>query len=121
MCNVEFDSDGPSVHRTEVRAARKPWRCLCCGVAIQAGERHRYLFSVHDGDATEERSCLACDASNQAFSDAHGVWLYPSALQEFLSECVVEEDRKSPWRSPLAGILRRKRAAQRAAKMLEGA
>lgn len=53
----------PNLISESVVTARKPHRCLCCGVvAIQPGQRYHREVYVYDGSACTWISCADCDA-----------------------------------------------------------
>lgn len=59
MCMID-DTDRSEVWREEIRRARKVYSCGECGRLISIGERHRYIFSVHEGNAEQQRQCEHC-------------------------------------------------------------
>jgi hypothetical protein len=112
MCEVAWPNDDVhSVWREKTVAARKPYRCNCCGATIQPGEKCVYHFSVYDHQPTSERCCLACDAVREAFDRDHGANPLPSYTQEALQNCIADGDEDSQrWQVLLDEI--RARAAR---------
>lgn len=57
-CSCDYDA--PSVYRSDVVRARKPYHCYECGKDIAVGEQHEYVFAVWSGDVGSPRTCLSC-------------------------------------------------------------
>jgi len=58
MCGC--DGDRPSVYRTELRKARKQYKCGECYSVINKGDIYDYTFSVWDGSVYVDRMCEKC-------------------------------------------------------------
>lgn len=73
MC---FDYDGYcEVWNESIRKARKEHRCIECGGTIQVGESYQYVFSVYEGNATTDHTCMKCVAIRaevQRVEESHG-------------------------------------------------
>ena len=111
MCYIELETC--EVWSETERKARKAHTCSCCRGPIAPGERYVVHFSVLDGDATSEKSCLACHAARMEFGDAHESAPQPSYFPTLLRECIVsgEGDSEAKWRPVLEAIeARRPRA-----------
>jgi hypothetical protein len=119
MCDVSID-DVCEVWRQTPRTARKEHRCRTCHGRILPGERYIVHFAVYDGDPCSEKMCGPCDAAAAEFAAHHdGTRFVPSATMETLRDCYMEENRDGwtdqdrRWRSLVAGMLVRGRAARR--------
>lgn len=101
------------------RMARKEHRCSCCRGTIAQGTPYVAHFNVYDGDASYQKMCAPCWFAREDFGQAHQQWVTPSYLAEALHECFGEESREywedddRRWRQHYAGILIRRRAANR--------
>lgn len=109
MCSLDLET--ATVWRETPRVARRPHRCDCCGKRIAPGKQYLEHFSVIGGSPVREAMCAPCDSARDDFASAHGQSPNPSYFAEVLSECVVGEDRSSPWRTMLAALLWRQRQA----------
>lgn len=47
--------------------ARKPHRCIWCGLRILAGERYIYEFSTYDGDTQRHKWHPECRAASREY------------------------------------------------------
>ena len=108
MCAIDMEcSDAFTLARP---MARKPHRCKSCGGTVAVGSVYVRLTVVNDGSADTEKSCLACWADNETFSQAHGfLWITPSAWPDELAQCVETrwtlddvEERYGEWAPMLA-------------------
>lgn len=114
MCAIDLDPC--EVWRPEERKARKAHVCGCCGGLIRVGERYVSLFTVFDGEASNEASCLACWADNKEFGKTHSM-CSPSYLREMVDECVGDyRDRSQSEWAPLLARLDARRDAARGAR-----
>lgn len=103
MCELDFDDGEPCrVWREQrVGAARKPHRCDCCGRTISAGQTYVRHFSAFGGAsssgfAMDEKICPECVEDREHFALEHGgVLLPPSAVTEYLVNCISEGDEES--------------------------
>lgn len=115
MCEVS-DLEGCDVWSERVVKARKKHRCSACRAMIEPGSPYGKHFSVYDGSITSEAICADCWFSRQQFEDEHQIGIVPSYLIEFLRDCIIDNrDHNDKWRPVLAGVLKRKRAAERVA------
>lgn len=104
MCDVDNDSDSPSVWNERWQRARKPYRCVCCHTLIAINDRYLYHFSVSDGNAWTDRLCKTCDESREQFAAAHGGLLpCPANFGHALAECIDERDEESLKWKPMLG------------------
>lgn len=121
MCDIDWDGDRWSWFRQTPRTAKKEHRCGACGLPIRPGEP--YLDHRHiDGDGiSASKACAPCGITLVVFGDAHRFYTAPECIEEFIRDCVINEDEgKGGWRDDLAGIIRRRRAASRALSRSEG-
>jgi hypothetical protein len=113
MCDVP-DGDGCDLWHEKARVARKAHECSACGSVIRPGDVYLVHFSLYEGDTNNEKCCFACWWAREQFEEAHECGIAPSALIDFLRECVVENDnRRDPWRAVLAPVLARYRTSDR--------
>lgn len=116
MCSIDLDPC--TVWDESVATARTPHTCDGCGARILPGTAYLRHANLYKGKWTREAACFACWWARETFVSAHGQSFAPSMLAEMLREC-VDTDRpwwgpkERLWRSLLAGILRRQRAARR--------
>lgn len=132
MCSISGLERSQVWSETE-RRARKAHDCDCCGGRIKPGETYIKHFSVYDGIATSEKVCMPCHEARDEFCLKHNFVGIPSRFGFDLQDCVGEathriydketrrwrksrefwrdDDRR--WRSILAGMIRRDRAARR--------
>jgi len=85
---------------TEIKKSRKAHRCNCCGTTIPKGSSYFRLFTVHEGEASSEKSCQACHVEAQEFAADHGTRGTPSYMVELYQECVLgaeDEDDAESW------------------------
>ena len=60
-CLIDDDSgDKPEVFHERMVKARKEYRCVECGEAIQKGERHECATGVWAGEWATYRTCDTC-------------------------------------------------------------
>lgn len=97
MCSIEPD-EICSVWSTTWQMARKPHRCVCCGVTIDPGHRYLKHFSVFDGEASTDKACIFCGTMWESFIAAHGAGYAPNMLEEMLDECVADNRRFGGYR-----------------------
>lgn len=109
MCVIELERC--DLWNEVARTARKPRRCSCCRVGIQAGERYTAHFSVLDGEAQSESLCEWCRNSRAEFVAAHGGEMIPnpSAFRIVLEDCIHDGDPESEraWKPMLTALLAR--------------
>lgn len=98
MCSIDLDV--ATVWDVNRQKTRKPRRCQSCGSVIQTGTHYVALFTVVDGEASRESSCVECWADNEAFGNAPGhMMTVPSYFPTLLFECVevrLVEDEAAP-------------------------
>lgn len=115
MCEIDWDGGRWNWFINTPRVAKKEHRCGTCAMPIRAGDPyldHRHIF---DGRLNAAKACAPCAISLLSFGEAHNFYTSPDFLEEFLRDCVVNEDEgKGGWRDDIAGIVKRKRAARRA-------
>lgn len=119
MCEVYVD-EPVECYRETTHRARKPHRCDACSSVVTTGESYVRVFFVWEGEPYTERVCSACHEAHRTFVEAHSAAPYsPGSLGDTLRECIeaAAEDGEdaSRWRSLLAGLLGRRRAARSAA------
>lgn len=51
-----------------LRRARHDHRCGRCGILIQVGKRYEHIFSIEDGDAVFDKTCMVCVRNRTAFA-----------------------------------------------------
>lgn len=62
----------PSCYGHEQRKARKAHKCCECAGIIQAGETYHYHHGIWDGEASDYKVCLDCEAlKSECDSDSH--------------------------------------------------
>lgn len=108
MCDIDLEPC--DVWREEMRKARKPHRCSCCGGAVVIGDRYISHFSKFDGSITSENLCLSCDRDRDMFAAAHEhMSPTPSHFPQMLADCIHEGDPESmtKWAPMLARIQER--------------
>lgn len=115
MCDLSYE-ERATVWSQTWRRARKQHRCEGCRRAIKPGSRYCITFSVFDGYASSEKSCLPCTALAERFGKEHHLTPFASTLLEYLDECVREEDpgKAEHW-ARAAERLRRRIALSREA------
>jgi hypothetical protein len=114
MCDVDFEGGSWAWWSFTPREARKPHKCDACGTPIRPGEPYLDHRHIHREDGMGAgKACAPCGLSIQAFGDSHNFWTSPDSIEEFLRDCVVDEDAKGGWRDHVAGIIKRRRAAKR--------
>lgn len=52
----------------KTRVAHKPHTCCVCRAPIPVGKRYEYSFSLEDGEAIFERTCLVCVVNRTAYA-----------------------------------------------------
>ena len=84
-CTVDIDytDDGPTVHKTDIRTARKKHRCAECGVIINPGEKYEHAWGVWDSEASKYKTCLDCKSLRDVFFDAFS---YTRIWEDFYDE-----------------------------------
>lgn len=113
MCSCDYDP--PSFYKRQERTARKRHRCAECTGLIEAGTRYDYIRGVWEGEFSAYHTCVDCvQASSLLECFAHG------CLFDDLNEChyirVHRAKRRhsdQQARDALAGMERRRRAAER--------
>lgn len=90
-----FDSEGPTLHREEVRRSRKSRACCECGQAIAAGDRYEYVRGLWDGYWSTYRTCLLCVEIRHALSC--GYWSYGEVWGDIAETVFEAMDRSGPW------------------------
>ena len=107
MCDTDF-GDRAELSSWTFRKARKQHRCVACGGVIAAGKRYGILFTVFDGEAQSDKSCLPCHRAGNKFGADHHLIPHPSGLSEALQECIDEEPSSAKrWRPVLRAMLAR--------------
>ena len=89
MCEIDLEQCDVW-KETKIGKARKPHVCACCHGPIRVGESYTKLFTVQDGDAGSEKSCLACDDDAAEFTDDHSMRSVPSYMGELYGQCVQD-------------------------------
>lgn len=118
MCTLDYD-DAAAIWEETPHRSQKERTCDACCATIPKGSAYLSHKSLFDGIWTNENMCFGCWLAREAFAEAHGQSMVPSALLETLRECmlrvpawerrqITEPDR---WASELASVLRRYRTS----------
>lgn len=110
MCDFDAgDFDRWKWVEEKMRKARKDRVCDCCDARIPVG--HHYVNHSSLTEYVEHQDwCLRCFEAMNEFGEAHHMRFVPGALEEFLSEC-VREDESPRWKQLLAQINTRRLAS----------
>lgn len=118
MCS--FDAETVQVYREQQRRARKLHNCEVCGATIAPGTLYRYTSWVHEGTASDAKTCAWCSAVLDLFRHEHGSGPTPDWARQAIADCyegMTGEWKRAPeaaiWRSAMAGILHRERGDAR--------
>lgn len=106
MCDMDSGETCSVWNEREIKA-RKAHRCASCHALVRPGEKYLRHFSVFDGEATDEASCLDCNADRRAFGSAEGHFIpSPGYFVEALQSCISDGDDESDtkWRPMLDRI-----------------
>lgn len=87
MCN--YDYEVASVFTSKFVTARKPRTCCECGNPIAIGDRHVHIKMLVDGEWSESRQCVSCDALGGKFLAVSGCSGYAVG---YLFKDIVEHD-----------------------------
>ena len=81
----------PRRHRHEMRTARKRWKCIECGAAVEPGERYEHVRGLWDGHYETFRTCEGCVQVRNAV--LCGGSLYGELWETLAAEDVIRGDR----------------------------
>lgn len=82
--------DAADVWREETRKAKRAYKCEECGLTIQPGEEHSYVFLVWDGEPYQHRTCLRCAGLWESLTDLGYCWMI-GALKDAYFEWLDEQ------------------------------
>ncbi len=61
-CQIEaYDGDPCEFYRSQIRKARKQYKCQECGEPIRPGDKYEYTSGKCDGDLFNHRTCALCE------------------------------------------------------------
>lgn len=107
MCTVHYDDGDWAYDRTRVRLA-KDRRCEGCNTQMPKAASATRIITAREGEIEFSYACPSCDKALQLFGNEHDVQLYPHALRESLSSCIVESEDEGedpgPWPALLAEL-----------------
>ena len=101
------DCEPPACYRYVLRTARRPHVCCECGGRIEAGEQYHYHSGVWDGEASDHKVCLDCEALRKV-CDEDAMHDEQTGLGE-LAETVCAVKRDRPEIAEQFAAIRRKR------------
>lgn len=113
MCDLN-DEDVSTIWEVRRVRARKSYRCETCCAPIHAGEAYARIFSLFEGQASDQTVCVPCQDDNEEFGKAHGYSPNPSAFYSYLSECIRDEGER--WAPMLERLNTRLTAAKEATR-----
>jgi hypothetical protein len=117
MCSFEVE-ESVRAYDSRYQRARFDYACRCCSTKLSRGQQYAYHFWVsHGGCPKGVRLCLWCDAAFEFFRHEHGHFPTADWLDRAIAQCwegaLRGDAEAAPWRAITAGILRRRRHAQR--------
>lgn len=83
MANLCIDIDhdgGPSVHKCEVRTARKQHTCCECGETIEPGRKYEYVRGKWEDRWSEYKTCARCANVRRDFFNSY---VYGQCVEDF--------------------------------------
>ena len=118
MCEIYYDGDSWDAFTHSMRKARRQHVCMSCRATIAIGEVYHYTSYVYDHSAGSEKMCAECSRDRDEFGKAHAFYPGARSFEEYLSECVAEDDEgdRAKWLPMLERLRARRVAAQEVAR-----